>query len=162
MKKYLFIIVSMLLLFTACNRNKVYFEQENTFDTAVWPRFQHLYYTVPIENVKKNYDLVFTVVHEQYINYDILPIHVITNTDDGEERIKEFKIRIKDDKGFRGTLREDGFVELQHVIRSNFTLAEPQNLNVDIECFYPKYEIPFIYKVGVKLVDTQVVEKKKE
>ncbi len=156
-KKIKGLILLLLLLFaTSCNNGgKVYFEETYTFDYGVWPRFQHVNFDIPIEDVDKRYDMIFTVNYDQEIDYDELPVQINTESQDGEKRFSEFRMKIKGKNGEHyGVKQDDGTLTYTHVIRSNFKVSSPGTYKVDIECFYPKYNIPYINNVSVKLVKT--------
>ena len=156
--KSLFLLIFLAIIFSGCNKQKVYFTQTHTFENQIWPRFEHLEFKVPITK-PNNYDLVLEITHGKGIDYNVLPLHVIITTDDGEERIREFQLRLKDAIDFRGEVQENGTVIYKHVVRSNFSVANPTTYNVDIECFYPKYEIPYIHSLNLKLVATSPATK---
>ncbi|MDL2239850.1 hypothetical protein LJC73_06590, partial [Bacteroidales bacterium OttesenSCG-928-L14] len=128
-----------------------YFTQNYTFENGIWPRFEHVKFEVPI-NPDNSYDMILEVNYDPNINYNVLPLHIITTTDDGEERIKEFQFRLKDAYEFRGEMQDNGTITYSQVIRANFSVNQATKYNIDIECFYPKYEIPFINSLTLKLV----------
>ncbi len=162
--KRVFFYLSIVLLLVSCNKNKVYFSDSVSFEeTGYWERFDHVNFDVPIEKTNFNYDLVLDIEYDSKIDYDIIPLHVIMNTLDGEERIREFKIRIKDGSGtHRGEQLKSGNYVISHVIRQNFSMSEPNSINVDIENFYPKFQIPYIKNISIKLIKTNYVPKKTE
>ncbi|MDR2084854.1 MAG: hypothetical protein LBP67_07660 [Bacteroidales bacterium] len=154
-----FLLILVSVIFSSCNKQKVYFSQTHTFNHGIWPRFEHVIFDVPIPP-SKNLDMVLEITHDQSINFNILPLHVIMTNEDGEERIREFQIRLKDAHEFRGEIQDDGMIVYKHVIRSNFSTPAQTTYNVDIECFYPKYEIPCIYALTLKLVKASNADKK--
>ena len=40
-------------------------------------------------------------------------------------------------------------------VRRDLTVGKPGKLHVDIECFYPKYNIPYIKEVKLQLVNAE-------
>ncbi|MDD4142531.1 MAG: hypothetical protein PHR20_07075 [Bacteroidales bacterium] len=165
MKKHstIILLIIIALTFCGCKKDKIYYEQSHHFENATWQRFDHLTFDVPIEKTNKKFDLVLEIIYDKNIPFDILPVHVIITNDEGEERIREHKFRLKTQDGFRGEELESGLMLFSHVIRSNFSVTSPQTLHVDLECFYPKFEIPCIYNVKIKLVNTaDVTQKEKE
>ena len=153
--KSLFLLIFLTIIFSGCNKEKVYFSQTHTFENGIWPRFEHVIFDVP-STKSINYDMVLEITYSQEIDYNILPLHIIMTTDDGEERIREFQLRLKDAADYRGEVQDNGTVIYKHIIRSNFSVANPTTYNVDIECFYPKFEIPHITALTMKLVPTAV------
>lgn len=152
--KSIFLLILATVVISSCNKQKVYFVQTYTFENGIWPRFEHVKFEVPA-NPSYNYDLVLEVNYDPNINYNMLPLHIISTTDDGEERIKEFQLRLKDAYEFRGEMQNNGSIAYSHTIRSNFSVKEPTKYKIDIECFYPKYEIPFINSLTLRLVKAE-------
>lgn len=161
MSKFRYIFLLMIVLgCISCNPDKVYYEDKVVFEYGVWPRFEHLKFNIPIDNIDRRYDLVLTVNYDSDIDYDELPLQVNTEASSGEKRFSEFRLNLKEKDGTRrGGKEEDGTYSFNHIIRNNFTMSEEGVYAVDIECFYPKYNIPYINWVSVKMVKTSAEEK---
>ena len=154
-------LVLLVLIFSGCQNNKVYYEDNFKFENNIWPRFNHVTFDVPINDANKHYDLLLTAYYDINIDFDELPIQVNTETEDGEKRFSEFHIKLKDSHGaHKGTINDKkDCMEIQHVIRKDFTVGKPGKLHVDIECFYPKYNIPYIKELKLQLVNAETSAK---
>lgn len=97
MKKILFFSVIALFLFS-CNKNKV-FEKYITMDDNEWPMDKVLKFEVPIDDTSSFYNVIIPVRHIDNYPYDGLLVNVTLNTPSGEERSKNYKLKLRDENG---------------------------------------------------------------
>ena len=153
----LLFVISVLLL--GCNREKIYYQDNVAFDSSIWPRFQHLTFDIPIDNPKISYDVIMMINHNNDVVFNTLPIQVNSETQSGERRFSEFHLKVKDKSGnFVGEKQENGTFTFSHTIRHGISAPESSTYHIDIECFYPKYNIEGINNVTIQLVKTKDIK----
>ena len=96
MKNILFLL-SLLLLFS-CGKNKVY-EKLIKMDDNEWSMDKELTFEVPIEDTSLFYTVYIPVRHIDNYPYDGLLINVTINTPSGEQRSKNYKLKLRDKNG---------------------------------------------------------------
>lgn len=97
MKKTIFIL-GIALIFFSCSKNKV-FEEFVKMDDYEWSMDKVLNFEVPIEDTSSFYNVYIPVRHIDNYPYDGLLVTVTMNTPSGEERSKNHKLKLRDDKG---------------------------------------------------------------
>jgi gliding motility-associated lipoprotein GldH len=97
MKKFLFISAIALLCFS-CNKNTV-FNKNITMDDNEWPMDKTLTFEVPIDDTSSFYNIYIPVRHIDNYPYDGLLVNVTINTPSGEERSKNYKLKLRDENG---------------------------------------------------------------
>jgi len=139
MHRYSFLSIGVLflLLFSGCGRKEV-FRQEVVFEQGSWDRFRKLNFEIPIQG-DGSYDLILELDYLREIEMDILPIHVIILTPDGEERIQEHELFFSG-REVRQQIRkcEGEQCKLELVLQKKLYMEKQGTCRVEIENLYPK------------------------
>ncbi len=148
MKKIIFFTM-IVALFTGCAQRGNIYEEYIEFDDGLWNRFEKLEFEIPVESPGKEYDIFMVLEYDVNFPEDKIPFHIIMTTPNGEERIKEYHPRIRGNKGtIYGELFE-GKATQEVLLRKRHMFTDEGTAKISIECFYTKYTINGIYKVGV-------------
>ena len=153
MKRAFLLSILFVTTLVSCTHKPVY-QQFYTFDDGVWNRFKKLDFNIPVEKVGVEYDIVLILEYDVNFPEDKLPFHVIMDTPAGEERIKEYNVRLR---GYNGTIYgkvTDNKAIQEITLRKGYAFSKKGIVNLNLECFYPKYDIQGIYKVGIELRKT--------
>ncbi len=97
MKKIFFALIIALFLFS-CGKNKVY-EKLIEMDDNEWPMNKTLTFEVPVKDTSSFYTVYIPVRHIDNYPYDGLLVNVTINTPSGEERSKNYKLKLRDENG---------------------------------------------------------------
>ena len=92
----LLVITALAFMLQSCEHGplaEVYIKMKN----ATWDRFDQKYFEIPIEKTSKNLDITLVVRNTSKFNYDELPVYIILTTPDGEERVHEMSLRLRQD-----------------------------------------------------------------
>ena len=90
--------ILLLIVFWGCSPNKIY-EKKYKFDNYSWNRFNNLYFEVPINDIKSNYNFYLAIRHITQYPYRNLMLNLTINTPSGEIRSKEYDLRLRDKDG---------------------------------------------------------------
>ena len=144
------IIFSILIaLLAGCSGGGNIYEQYVEFPDGKWERFEKLDFDIPIEKTGREYDIYLVLEYDVNFPDEKLPLHIIMEMPGGEERIKEYHPRLRSHKGIiYGEINENRATQ-EVLLRRKYAFREAGTATIDIECFYPKYTIDGIYKVGI-------------
>ncbi|MBI9034522.1 MAG: hypothetical protein JEZ03_08645 [Bacteroidales bacterium] len=150
MKRLVFLILALPLFMLSCNENTRMAEQYHSFENTKWHRFNKVNFNLNVTDLNNDYDVkaIFTLT-EQYL-YDNLPIHVIMNTPNGEERINEHKMGFRDKEGtlLRGQ-KVDGKYLIEIPLFRNIRFKTMGECKIEVEQIIPKYDTFGIESFGV-------------
>jgi hypothetical protein len=106
---------------------------------------------VPIEKTEKPYDISFFASCSKDFEYEELDFNMVMTTPSGEERIKEYQLRVKDKSGkFLGEFSGDSCV-LFVSLKNGLTISKKGILKIEIENLIPRMETPGLFGVGIRL-----------
>ena len=149
MKTIFRIIVLFLLVTAACGRHREV-SQFHTFRNAVWQRFDHLNFTLPVGNPGE-YDIYIVVRYTKAFPSEALSVNVVMNTPGGEERIKDYNLFLKNKEGEMLGENNNGVYSQVIDIRKGIRFETAGPLTFDIENLMPKYYTPGIVEFGIVL-----------
>jgi gliding motility-associated lipoprotein GldH len=148
MKNVFRIAVLFLVVTAACNRHQEV-SQFHAFRNAIWQRFDHVNFTLPVENTDKKYDVYIVVRYTEKFPSDVLPVNVVMNTPGGEERIKDYNLFLKNKQGEMLGENNNGVFTQVIKIREGIKFDTSGPLKFDIENLMPKYYTPGIVEFGI-------------
>ncbi len=154
MKKYLIIIVLSIFALTACNKSKIY-EERHKFDNYTWNRFKPLFFEVPVNDIKSEYNVYLTLRHITQYPYDNLKTNLTMYAPSGEERTTRHTFIIKDEDGkFLGAGAGDLW-DVELLVKGKMVFNEEGTYKFQIDNLMDYYDI-------VGLMDLGLVVKKAE
>jgi gliding motility-associated lipoprotein GldH len=150
-KRYLLYGFLILLLFSGCKKSNEILSYHK-FKDQTWNRFDKITFNIPILAVNKQYDVYFFANHTKNYEYDNLRFNMIMTTPSGEERIKEYKLMVKNmTGGFLGECRGDSCT-VSIVLRKGMSIEKIGMLRIEIETLVPRLQIENILGIGIRLV----------
>ncbi|NQV03793.1 MAG: hypothetical protein HQ542_14175 [Bacteroidia bacterium] len=146
---YLFFLF-ILILWTGCqqdNPNEVYYP----FQNQTWQRFNILSFELPVNQSETPYKIVFFAKHNREFPYKSLDFNLIMNTPSGEERIREFQLKIRDNKEKLLRSCEEDYCEASIVLKKELYINKEGMLLIELENLIPRMETPGLLGVGIRL-----------
>ena len=150
MKKSIFALFLAVAAFAGCTKHERY-QIYHPFTDHTWYRFNILQFEIPVGNETDPVNVVFfTRVGKDY-PYDSLAFNMVMKTPAGEERVKEYRLRIRDREGkFTGDFRGDS-CEMSMVLKKEIVLGKEGTLTVELENLVPRLRTTGLYGVGIRL-----------
>jgi len=147
MKKLLFILF-LSFIFCSCGPKKVY-EKYIDIDKNMWDRETSVDFNINIENIENDYDIFLEIRHTLYYIYDNLAVSIITYYPNGEIRIKDYNIKMRDSKGtFYGDGMGDIF-DLEVPVMKNVKFQEKGVYKFKIQNIMPRPTTANIMQIGM-------------
>ena len=144
----LFII---LIFLAACSHEKP-LEKRIYFPAGSWPRYNILKFELPVTGNERSIDVIFELRCKRSFIYDELPLNMVLNTPSGEERIKEYKLQIRDKNGsYTGILSGDTCITSIFLKRKLYC-SRKGGLKVEIENLNPRLETEGVISAGLILI----------
>jgi gliding motility-associated lipoprotein GldH len=144
-----FLAISAFLL-AGCSREDS-IVRIKTFDNSIWERYDYLNFDFPITDESAVCDVVVMLRFTGDFPFEALLINFVMTLPSGEERIKDYRITLKEKDGTLKGEAKSGYHEQFFTIRENMRIVETGNLNIEIENLTPKYFTPGIVELGVLL-----------
>ncbi len=148
MKKYLLIFSLFFLVLMGCHQDKSV-SKIIGFENNTWQRFNFLNFEFQIEDISKSYDFLVLLRYDEKFTSEALIINFVMTLPSGEERIKEYKLNIRDKTGELLGEKKTGYYERFITIRREMKLDTPGLLEIEIECLMHKYYTPGIVEFGI-------------
>lgn len=150
MKKLLIILGMVALGLSGCHKEKSFSKVYN-FDNNTWQRFDFLHFDFDIEKTDTPYDVVVVVRYTEDFPSQNLLFNLVMNMPSGEERIREYKIKIRDKEGNLMGETKAGYHEQYKTIRRQLRFSETGHLGFEIENLMTKYYTPGVVEFGMVL-----------
>jgi gliding motility-associated lipoprotein GldH len=152
MKKTISIFIGALTFLTTCTNLKTdEVQMYHRFEHQAWYRFDILKFEVPIEKTEKPYDISFFASCSKYFEYEELDFNMIMTSPSGEERIKEYHLKIKDKSGkFPGEFVGDSCIFVVS-LKKGLSISKKGILKIEIENLVPRMETRGLFGVGIRL-----------
>ncbi len=151
MKKILTLLFIAVILSTiGCQEdspNEIYYP----FNNEIWQRFNILSFELSIEKADKPYKIVLFARHNKDFPFKALDFNMVMNTPSGEERINEYRLKVKNRAGeFLGSC-ENEICEATIVLKKEIYITKSGLLLIELENLTPRLETPGLLGVGVRL-----------
>lgn len=144
------ILIPIVLLLVGCGSNRqeeVYYP----FNEHTWQRFNILKFELPVTPSEQSYRVVFFARYDQDFPYPSLDFNMVMNTPSGEERIREFHLKVKGaDDQFLG-ISDQGIYEGSVILNKELFFHKEGMLLIELENIIPRMETPGLYGVGIRL-----------
>jgi gliding motility-associated lipoprotein GldH len=122
-----------------------------SFENNSWYRFRILSFNLPIEKPGKTYDIHFYAYYTQEFEFENLDFNMIMKTPSGEERIREYQVKIRNrDGSFTNECKSDS-CEATVVLKSELSITRSGILRIELENLIPRMEINGLKGVGILL-----------
>ena len=150
MKKNLAFAVILLLILAACQHDNSVSQIRN-FTDSTWQRFDFLNFDFQIETTDEPYDILVLLRTTEDFPSQALLINLVMNLPSGDERIREYKLEVKDKEGEMLGEKKAGYFERFISIRKQMKFNEPGLLKFEIENLMSKYFTPGVVEFGIVL-----------
>lgn len=148
------IVIIFSLLLISCGNGKV-FEKYNDINNNKWNREEPIDFSVNIEDASCNYDVLITVRHTVYYMYSDLLISATVLYPNGEIRIKDHTLNLRDSKGtFMGQGMGDIF-DIEIPLMKNVKFPTPGSYLFKIQNIMPRPETANIMQIGLIVKKTE-------
>jgi gliding motility-associated lipoprotein GldH len=147
MKKLNIYMLISFLAFAACKPEPVY-QKSNEMKGNTWSRFDNQTFEIPIAETGKSYAILLTMKLTPDFPYDEFPVFATLKTPAGEERTKEFNLKLRDyiktgDKSVNDSLY------FEFPLWKELFISDKGKCTLTIENIIPKIETPGIKSVGI-------------
>jgi gliding motility-associated lipoprotein GldH len=141
-------LVVLLITTTACLK-KDSFKFRETFDDGIWYRYKKLHFTLAVNKKDKEYDLELRLIYDSVFEAKKLNLNLVIETPDGEERSREYSIRVRDEDGHLKGVQSNGKYILEVSLNKELRFRKKGVCRIEIENLMPKIETQGIYEVGL-------------
>lgn len=152
MKRILLPVVLFFFVLTSCNKAPV-FDEGHIFGEDIWNRFDKISFKVPVKHKDGYYDIYFIVKHTAALTEDRLPVYFIMNTPSGEERMKEVKLKVRDNQAYNGENAE-GTYTLKTLLWQGVSIPETGTMTVEVENIFPKIQVDGLKEIRLVVEKT--------
>jgi gliding motility-associated lipoprotein GldH len=150
--RYILVFILVLpFIFSGCSREKPV-EKYYRFGNTSWSRFNILRFEFPIEQKNSSYDVFFDLHVTKIFSHDELPLNMVLNTPSGEERIKEYQVKVQNKDGsFPGECSGDSCC-VKAALKRGLFIPKTGLLRIEIENLTPRLETEGVLSAGIILV----------
>lgn len=150
MKKTGLALFVLVFLISSCKRDEGV-SQINTFRGAVWERFDFLHFQLPVEDVSDLYDISAIMRYTKDFPGDYLHVNLVMTGPSGEERIRDYKLYVRDTDGQMLGEEKDGVYERVITIREDMRFGQTGKVAFEIENLMTKVFTPGIVEFGMMI-----------
>jgi gliding motility-associated lipoprotein GldH len=141
----------LLLIFTfaGCTGKKDYVIYY-PFKNQAWDRFNFLRFEIPITKPTGVYNVDLFLFHNSSFEFDDLDFHMVMTTPSGEERIREYNLKMRrKDGGFTGNWIKDS-CEVTIPLKQELTLTEG-TMVIELENVVPRLQVKGLRGLGIRV-----------
>jgi gliding motility-associated lipoprotein GldH len=150
MRRYLTKMSLLFLLTLAGCSGKQDYVIYYPFRNQTWDRFNFLRFEIPIEKPAGVYNVDLFIHHTSAYEFDDLDFHMVMTTPSGEERIKEYSMKIRrKDGGFTGKCTPDS-CEVSIPLKQELTLS-PGTMVIELENVVPRLQVRGLLGLGIRV-----------
>jgi gliding motility-associated lipoprotein GldH len=141
----------IVLIFSGCNKNNEIISYHK-FNNRTWNRFEKIRFDIPLLNSNKLYDVFFFANYTKDYEFDNLQFNMVMTTPSGEERIKEYKLILKNQTGgFIGTCNQDSCTG-SIALKKGLQMEKKGMLRIEIETLIPRLQVNNLLGIGIRLI----------
>ncbi len=148
MKYYKTIILLLLFLVTACEKEKIY-EEYHQMKNQSWNKFSLLKFDFQVDNINNEYNMYFAVRLTNSFQDKELSFNAELFTPCGEQRLREISIDIIKQSDNNQLTGKTDFTEIIYPLYNNFKFDKKGSCLLEIQNSMEKYETPGIYQIGL-------------
>jgi gliding motility-associated lipoprotein GldH len=150
MRKLVFVFGLFLFFLSGCGKDKSQSQLVN-FDGNTWQRFNYLNFEFPVVADETTWDFLVVLRINEDFPSQALVFNLVMNMPSGEERIRDFKINVRDKQDNMLGEKKAGYFEYFLPVRSEVRFFETGNLIFEIESLMTKYNTPGVVEFGIVL-----------
>lgn len=135
-----------LVIFASCDRS--IYREFHKFDNYTWGRFDKVTFDIPIEKETAG-DIVVAIRHLDQFPYNEISMNIILTTPEGEERILERTVFLKDANGkFRGSVAGNQW-DIEEILWKNFSFHQEGTYRIEIENIHSRMGMAGLIDIGM-------------
>jgi len=148
MKKTIFLLAMIPVMFASCSKNKIY-EQYTKLDDYKWKRDNLVTFNVNVTDVNSHYDVTLALRHTTYYAFANIKVNVTITYPGGDLRTNDFNIFVRNPDGsFEGDGAGDLW-DITYPVFTDITFPDPGNYRFDVQNVMPIVELPDVMDVGL-------------
>jgi gliding motility-associated lipoprotein GldH len=144
------LVIITSFMFAGCSNDKSV-TKINSFSNSTWERFDYVTFDFPIDEENVAYNIYLLIRYTSNFPSEALLINFVMTLPSGEERIRDYRIALKEKDGSLLGEAKAGYYEQLKTIRKGMLIGQSGNLNIEIENLMTKYYTPGIVELGVIL-----------
>lgn len=121
------------------------------FDGNTWQRFNYLNFDFQVEADETAWDFLVVLRVTEDFPSQAMVFNLVMNMPSGEERIRDFKINVRDKNEIMLGEKKAGYYEYFLPVRSEVRFYETGLLKFEIENLMTKYYTPGVVEFGIVL-----------
>jgi gliding motility-associated lipoprotein GldH len=140
----------VLVISIACTSNRPK-ELYHVFPGGIWERYNILSFEIPVEEAGEPVDVILFGNFTEGFQYETLDFNMTMKTPSGEERIKEYQMKVKTKEGiFLGEKRDKNhYCEI--ALKRRLNTGKAGKMVIQIENLIPRLRTEGIEGIGVRL-----------
>ncbi|MCK9204163.1 MAG: gliding motility lipoprotein GldH [Bacteroidales bacterium] len=147
------LLILTLFLCFSCSHKKPY-ESYHPFEKGNWPRFDIVKFEIPVSKTDGSYDIVLFARLTPQFSYESLNFNMIMNTPSGEERIRDYEMKVRSKTGDLVIDCKQGICEGSVVLKEGLTISKPGKLIIELENLIPRLEAEGISGIGIRVIES--------
>lgn len=150
MKNHLFILFAVSFALLSCQpEGRVYSDHKELSPELEWLKKDKREFNVPIEDTDTKYDLSLSFRYATGFPYKTLNVSVTRISPSGEELVKEYQLKVRDDKGdYIGDPGLDIW-DSEHLVDEGVSYDEKGNYKYIIEHNMAQNPVNFAMEIGM-------------
>jgi gliding motility-associated lipoprotein GldH len=153
-KKLIQLFAILILITISCSRDDSV-AKIRSFVNNTWERFDFVTFDFTIEEEESVHNIYLLLRYNDDFPSEALLINFVMTMPSGEERIRDYKINLKEKDGTLSGVEKAGYHEKVFTIREGMRIAEAGNLNFEIENLMTKFFTPGIVEIGIVMEPSQ-------
>lgn len=149
MKKQVLLLSVFIFVMLSCNRDASV-SKSYTFENKVWDRFNILTFDFPVEE-NEHYDILAVIRFNGDFPSDYLYINFVINGPSGEERIRDYRLYLKEKDGSMMGTTKEGVNERIITLREGIRFGSKGDVSYEIENLLPKRLLNGIESFGLMM-----------
>lgn len=150
MKKLIVISALVVIGISGCHKEES-LSQVHNFTGNTWQRFIFLNFEFNIEKPDQAYDILVVLRYNDEFPSQALLVNLAMFLPSGEERVREYKLEIRDKEDNLLGEKKAGYYERIIPVRREMRFYEPGLLKFEIENLMTKYYTPGLVEFGIVL-----------
>lgn len=142
-------VILALLLFTACNPNRVFEEYHSDFTQNRWHEDEPVNFTVHIEDTVSEHKLYVALRHVYGYQFETMKIYVDVTTPSGKSVTKGYDLQIMGGDGKYLSDCAGDICDLEVLLEEHVRFVEPGDWKFVIFCDMDRPYVPNVMEFGV-------------
>ena len=139
MKKFKYLLILTMLIFSACNQNKI-FEKHKKIKNYIWYKSEKINFEVSVNDSVNNYDICIAVRHITEYPFANLNTGLTIYYPDEKKEYDEYKLSLRDKDGnLKGSVLGNIW-DISIPVKKNIRFLQKGIYKFKIENLMPEYE----------------------